>query len=155
MKSGKIMKGCYCLIIHMTKNNKLKIGSLYKEEYKFKKGWYVYIGSAMNSLLPRIKRHLSDDKKLHWHIDYLLKSDTSIIKEVLFCIVDEKIECELASNIAPFGEEIPKFGCSDCNCKSHLIYFNRKKDALTAVKTTYKTLNIEFKDLKYFRKELE
>lgn len=76
-------------------------------------------------------------------------------KDVLFYISDKKVECELANYISQHGEEIDKFGCSDCNCKSHLIYFNRKKDALTAVKTTYKTLNIEFKDLKYFRKELE
>lgn len=148
------MKGCYCLIISLSKSQKLNIGSLY-QNHKFKKGWYVYIGSAMNSLVPRIKRHLSDDKKMHWHIDYLLKNENATVKDVLFCISDKKVECELANYISQYGEEIDKFGCSDCNCKSHLIYFNRKKDALTTVKNTYKTLNIEFKDLKYFRKELE
>lgn len=148
------MKGCYCLIIHMTKSDKLKIGNMYEESKKFKKGWYVYIGSAMNSLIPRIKRHLNDDKKMHWHIDYLLQSNNAIIKDVLFCIVDEKIECELAKEIAPYGEEIANFGCSDCNCNSHLIYFTRKKDAVNSVKNAYNILNTEHYNLNYFKNNL-
>ena len=53
------MKGTYCLIISMKKSEKLNIGHLH-QDYKFKKGYYVYIGSAMNSLVARINRHLSD-----------------------------------------------------------------------------------------------
>lgn len=147
------MKGCYCLIIHMTKSDKLKIGNLY-EDAKFKKGWYVYIGSAMNSLIPRINRHLSEDKKMHWHIDYLLKNNNANIKDILFCISDEKIECELATKISPFGEEIANFGCSDCNCNSHLIYFTRKRDAMNAVKNAYDSLDTKYYNLNYFKKEL-
>ena len=60
------MKGTYCLIIGNYKTSSLKIGNLY-EDHKFKKGFYVYIGSAMNSLVPRLNRHLSDEKKMHWH----------------------------------------------------------------------------------------
>ena len=137
----------------MKKSEKLKIGHLY-EDYKFKKGYYIYIGSAMNSLTARINRHLSDDKKMHWHIDYLLKSPNSQIRDVLFNISDKKIECNLASKIAEDGESIPKFGCSDCNCNSHLIYFKRKKDALESVKKAYDDLNIEYYNLKYFKNEL-
>lgn len=148
------MKGCYCLIIHVEKNEILKIGSIYSTGLKFNKGWYVYIGSAMNSLIPRLKRHLSDDKKTHWHIDYLLKSENTKIKEILFCINDKKVECELAENIAPYGEEIANFGCSDCNCNSHLIYFKRKKDAINIVKKAYNNLNIDYHNLNYFQKEL-
>lgn len=137
----------------MKKSEKLKIGHLY-EDYKFKKGYYIYIGSAMNSLTARINRHLSDDKKMHWHIDYLLKSPNSQIRDVLFNISDKKIECNLASKIAEDGESIPKFGCSDCNCNSHLIYFKRKKDALESIKKAYDDLNIEYYNLKYFKNEL-
>ena len=120
------MKGCYCLIISMTKSEKLQIGHLYQDNYKFKKGYYVYVGSAMNSLVARINRHLSDDKKMHWHIDYLLKSEHAIIREILFNISDEKIECELAEEISKDGEKIINFGSSDCKCDSHLFYFKRK-----------------------------
>lgn len=147
------MKGTYCLIIYLKKNESIKIGKLY-DNLEFKKGYYVYVGSAMNSLTKRIQRHLSKNKKLYWHIDYFLNNENSIIKEVLFNKSHNKIECELANLINKNGKEIPKFGSSDCNCNSHLIYFERKKDALTSVKNAYIKLNMEFNDLKYLRNEL-
>ena len=66
------MKGCYCLIISLEKDKTIKIGKKLGN-IQFKQGKYVYVGSAMNSLFGRIRRHLSDEKKLHWHVDYLLK----------------------------------------------------------------------------------
>ncbi|MFB6215830.1 MAG: DUF123 domain-containing protein, partial [Candidatus Aenigmatarchaeota archaeon] len=36
----------------------------------FRQGVYVYVGSAMNSVEKRLERHFSDNKKMHWHIDY-------------------------------------------------------------------------------------
>ena len=136
----------------MKKSDKIKIGHLYPTAYKFKKGYYVYIGSAMNSLIPRLSRHLSDEKKMHWHIDYLLKSPNSDIREILFTDSIKRIECDLANSIAKDGLETERFGCSDCNCNSHLIYFERKKDALKSVKEAYDSINIEYYDLKYFKK---
>ena len=147
------MKGCYCLIISMKKSDKLQIGNLY-QDYKFKKGWYVYIVSAMNSLAGRINRHLSDDKKMHWHIDYLLKSENTEIRDVLYNISDKKIECELANEIAENGDEILGFGCSDCNCNSHLIYFKRKKDAKTSIKNAYDKFDITYYDLNHFKNNI-
>ena len=146
------MKGTYCLIISMKKSDKIKIGSIYQTPYKFKKGHYVYIGSAMNSLIPRLSRHLSDEKKMHWHIDYLLKSQNSEIREILFTDSIKRIECDLANSIAKEGLEIERFGCSDCNCNSHLIYFERKRDALKSVKNAYDSIDIEYYDLKHFKK---
>lgn len=137
----------------MKKSEKLNIGHLH-QDYKFKKGYYVYIGSAMNSLVARINRHLSDDKKMHWHIDYLLESEHSEIRDVLFNVSDEKIECDLASAIAENGGPIPKFGCSDCSCSSHLIYFKRKRDAMNSVKSAYNNLDMKYHNLSYFKKEL-
>ena len=55
------MKGCYCLIIEVNENQYLKIGK--KLKIDFKKGYYVYVGSAMNNLESRVKRHLSKTKK--------------------------------------------------------------------------------------------
>lgn len=137
----------------MKKSEKLDIGHLHNM-HRFKKGYYVYIGSAMNSLVARINRHLSDEKKLHWHIDYLLENKSSEIRDVLFNVSDKKIECDLASTIALNGEEVPKFGCSDCNCSSHLIYFKRKRDAMNSVKNAYDNLDMKYHNLSYFRKEL-
>ena len=56
------MKGTYCLIINLNNTSKIKIGKKLGK-IEFDKGYYVYVGSAMNSLESRINRHLSDEKR--------------------------------------------------------------------------------------------
>ena len=145
------MKGTYCLIIYLNKNVNLTIGKLYNN-LQFKKGYYVYVGSAMNSMNKRLERHLSNTKKMHWHIDYLLINENSKIEDILFNISNNKIECKLAKLISKNGDEIPKFGSSDCKCNSHLIYFKREIDAIATIKQAYSELNMDFKNLDYFNK---
>ena len=137
------MKGCYCLIINLNKTCEIEIGKLGKIE--FKKGHYVYIGSAMNSLTARIKRHLSDEKKLHWHIDYLLKNGNAEVIEVICNVSEEKIECELSQLISQKSEGVANFGCSDCQCESHLYYFENRKEAIECVKNAYDSIAMEYK----------
>lgn len=111
------MKGSYILIIELKKNKNIRVGKL--GEINFMKGFYAYVGSALNNLEKRIKRHLKKDKKLRWHIDYLLKH--AEIKEIYYRENIFKEECNIASyfNSLKF---IEKFGSSDCKCKSHLFY---------------------------------
>ena len=136
----------------MKKSEKLDIGHLHNM-HKYRKGYYVYIGSAMNSLVPRLNRHLSDEKKMHWHIDYLLKSPDCHIRDILFNISDKRIECDLAEIISKDGEEIPGFGCSDCSCSSHLIYFKRKRDALASTRNAYEKIDKDYHNLSYLKKK--
>lgn len=136
----------------MKKSEKLDIGHLHNM-HKYRKGYYVYIGSAMNSLVPRLNRHLSDEKKMHWHIDYLLKSPNCHIRDILFNISEERIECALAESISKDGEEIPGFGCSDCSCSSHLIYFKRKRDALASTRNAYEKIDKDYHNLSYLKKK--
>ena len=56
------MKGYYCLIINLDNDSEIEIGKRLGK-INFDKGYYVYVGSAMNSLEARLKRHLSDEKK--------------------------------------------------------------------------------------------
>lgn len=126
IKSVGNMKGSYCLIINIKKDTDIKIGK--KLGFiNFKKGCYVYVGSAMNYLESRVKRHLSDNKKKHWHIDYLLLNKNSEIEKVYTKESCEKLECEIAKKIIENEESIADFGCSDCKCHSHLIYFKNSK----------------------------
>lgn len=113
------MKGVYCLIIKVKIDIIQEIGSLGK--IKFKKGDYVYIGSAQNNLEKRIKRHLSKKKKIKWHIDYLLKNIFVKIEKIFYKKAAKKEECEIASFLTKFEEPIKNFGCSDCKCKAHLF----------------------------------
>lgn len=134
------MKGCYCLIIQLDENKNLKIGKKLKVE--FKKGYYAYIGSAMNGLESRVKRHLSKSKKDHWHIDYLLKYCEVV--EVIYNI-DQKVECELSKELSKRNDFIQDFGCSDCECDSHLHYFKNRKEAIDEVINAYNSIACPFR----------
>lgn len=111
-------RGTYVLKIKLNSSKNIQVG---KNNYRFKKGYYFYVGSAMGSsvnLYNRINRHLSKEKNKHWHIDYLLEFGN--IKEIY--ISDKKCECETAKELSRFLDPIKGFGCSDCKCESHLFY---------------------------------
>ena len=115
--------GAYLLIIFVNKSSKIRIGKL--GTIFFKKGWYVYVGSAMNNLDARIERHLSIRKKIHWHIDYFLAK--ARIVDVIRKPSRKKQECILSRNILKLSNDsVFGFGCSDCICKSHLYYFKNR-----------------------------
>lgn len=116
------MKGSYVLIIENKKDQTIQVGKLGK--IFFKKGFYAYVGSALNGLEQRINRHLRVNKKIHWHIDYLL-SKTKVV-DIFFIENKIKEECKIADNFKQKLKFIPKFGCSDCNCNSHLFYGSYK-----------------------------
>ncbi len=116
------MKGSYILLIELENDSKIQIGKL--GDILFKKGFYVYIGSALNGLEQRINRHLRTDKKLHWHIDYLLKS--AKVDSVYYKENDQREECKIAKSFSKL-KPVSGFGCSDCNCKSHLFYGSKNE----------------------------
>jgi len=113
------MKGIYTLLIFVSKNINIKIGSL--GIIRFKKGIYAYVGSAQNNLEKRIRRHKLKNKIKFWHIDYLLVNNFSKIKKVFYKKANKTEECRIAKKLNKNEIPIPNFGCSDCNCKSHLF----------------------------------
>ncbi|MCP2603883.1 GIY-YIG nuclease family protein [Candidatus Aminicenantes bacterium AC-708-M15] len=108
--------------MNLKEPRKIKVGKL--NIIDFQPGNYLYIGSAQRGFEARITRHLRKNKKLFWHIDYLLNE--AEIKEI-WIKEGEKIECETADrikNCLPFSfYPIKGFGSSDCKCSSHLFYF--------------------------------
>ena len=137
------MKGCYCLTIHLSDSKTIKIGKLGK--IKFNEGYYVYVGSAMNSLESRLNRHLSDTKKLHWHVDYLLKK--AEITDIIYN-ENKKVECELSHYISSRSDGIKDFGCSDCDCESHLYYFKNRTEAIECIESAYDSIAIDYEFFK-------
>lgn len=136
----EILKGTYCLIIEVKEDKEIKIGAI--GEIRFKKGIYIYVGSAMNSLKARIARHKSENKKLHWHVDYLLNDESAKIVEVLYKVSDKKLECDIANSLSLKSEnKITDFGCSDCKCDSHLFYFSELENALKITENMLKINN--------------
>jgi Uri superfamily endonuclease len=108
----------YQLDILLAEPARLSIGKL--GVFDFPAGRYVYTGSARCNIEARIARHLRHEKKLKWHIDYLLASpQVSIIKVMQYAIPECEMNQRTAGRIL-----IPGFGASDCHagCGSHLKY---------------------------------
>ncbi|TXT61550.1 MAG: hypothetical protein BAJALOKI2v1_20003 [Promethearchaeota archaeon] len=123
------MKGTYLLVIEINQTSSIEIGAL--KTIRFPKGFFIYVGSAMGqrgstTLVNRVKRHIKPitQKKFHWHIDYFLANEKTVIKKIILLPASEKYECNLAKALIKTADgNIRDFGSSDCNCESHLIYF--------------------------------
>jgi Uri superfamily endonuclease len=112
------MIGSYVLLIELSEKNYIQIGKLGNIE--FPASWYVYVGSAMNTIEKRVNRHFFVQKKFHWHIDYFLKE--AVLKEAYYKESSKREECDIAQLFAHSFQSIPSFGSSDCRCKSHLFH---------------------------------
>jgi Uri superfamily endonuclease len=113
--------GTYALILFLSRAQTIRIGKL--GAFKFPRGYYLYIGSALNGLAARLARHLRSDKRRFWHIDYFLQH--AHIKEVWAHSGKERLEClwARAALTLPRARVVaPRFGASDCDCPAHLIY---------------------------------
>lgn len=141
------MKGSYVLVVELDREKDILIGRL--GYIYFSRGFYAYTGSAMNGLEVRLARHLRKEKRLHWHIDYLLNE--AEVSQVILCAVEPfascrsegekrpknpaqgrlRAECFLAQTLTKEFPSIPGFGASDCECNSHL-HFANGKDRLTS-----------------------
>ena len=122
-------KGVYVLVIHLTKKLDINVGHLGMTT--FKPGQYLYVGRAKQYLNGRLKRHLRNDKKIFWHIDYLLRESRIEDIWVKHNFFDE---CRTAASILSLCKEgsffIRGFGSSDCQCPSHLIHLPGHEGAL-------------------------
>jgi Uri superfamily endonuclease len=118
--------GLYILLIRLSDTIQIEVGKL--AECLFPAGFYIYIGSARRGLKARIARHWrKNEKKLHWHIDYLLAHPLAQIKKVYTYPLSKGDECSLVQKLKKDKKSkviVPGFGSSDCkkHCGSHLLY---------------------------------
>lgn len=119
-----IIPGVYQLLIRVRHPTSISVGAL--DVCLFPAGWYVYTGSARGGLTQRISRHLRDDKRMHWHIDYLLSVAESVNAFVL--PGRARSECRFHADLSGGEIIVPGFGSSDCHCRSHLAHFKRRPD---------------------------
>lgn len=117
--------GCYIFIVRLPAEQTIVIGS--KGSMVFSKGYYLYVGSAKNSLSKRLERHQRKRKRFHWHIDYLRTFCEPHASIAIRTTAD--LEHELAGAVSAIADwQVPGFGCSDCSCTSHL--FGMQEDPL-------------------------
>jgi Uri superfamily endonuclease len=117
-----IVKGVYVLAISVDSGTSVNIGSL--GPIPFGEGLYAYVGSAQTNLEKRVARHFKASKHRFWHIGYLLMNKAARIIKVFWKHAVKSEECAVADRLCNVGRGIPHFGCSDCNCLSHLFSFD-------------------------------
>jgi Uri superfamily endonuclease len=112
--------GAYQLILCLERPSIIVVGAL--GSYTFFPGTYIYTGRASRNLSNRIERHQQTEKRLRWHIDYLLEQ--AQIEEILVYPGRAEEECLINNDTARSLEGIfpvKGFGSSDCRCISHLV----------------------------------
>ena len=131
------MKGSYSLIIKAPE--KVEVGALGLKN--FESDYVVYNGSAFGpGGLKRVFRHFSSDKKIHWHIDYLLQKGEL---EAALIFPDRDLECELSDKM---DRPVQGFGSSDCNCNSHLFEFESFESAFRKISGVVSDMKIMDRD---------
>ena len=110
-------RGSYILVLRLREKARIEVGKL--GEIGFRKGYYLYIGSARKDLSKRIERHRRMRKKYFWHVDFL--RGVAEFRHALPIRTHDILECEMARAVKKISDwEVPRFGSSDCSCPSHL-----------------------------------
>ena len=126
--------GTYALILQLSAGRLVQVGKL--GAFHFPAGYFIYVGSAFGpgGLAGRLGRHIAPVKpgsRLHWHVDYL-RCWASIV-EIWIAEHTEPREHDWAVTVGRLpGSAIPapRFGASDCRCRSHLFHFEAMPSAV-------------------------
>jgi len=132
-------KGSYVLLMKLSGEQTITVGSL--SNVRFLRGYYAYVGSALGGVKSRLSRHLNQNKKLHWHIDYLLQKAS--ITDIIIVESENKVECAIAQALCSQFDSIPGFGASDCHCHSHLFFTAEGRQMKSTIMETLKSLSIK------------
>lgn len=139
--------GYYILLMYLRRSAEIRIGRRPPEP--FPRGWYAYTGSAKKSFGKRLERHTSHEKKLYWHIDYLIAA-AELRRIYIIPDEDQSLRSDASSPAAggamPFECSLTaqargleggsllhsRFGSGDCVCPGHLVFFRRNPgDSIT------------------------
>ena len=135
-----MQKGIYALILRLTEPKNIRIGAL--GIIYLKPGYYIYAGSALGSGgLSRVSRHIrfyrERYRKAKWHIDYLMEE--AVLEKTICAETGDRLECILATGIS--GDCVENFGCSDCNCKSHLFF--REEEPTEEILSVFEKMGLD------------
>ena len=119
--------GVYALLLALDSEQVISVGR--RGSFQFPAGFYMYVGSAEGpgGLAARLGRHCRQEKRLHWHIDYLLPLVR--VEEIWALVTPEPAECVWAAAARRLpGASIPArgFGSSDCRCEAHLVHLSHR-----------------------------
>ena len=138
-KEDLTAKGSYILLVRLPEEQTITVGS--RRAQHFSSGCYAYVGSAMGGFRARISRHLRSNKKLHWHIDYLLEK--AYISSIILGETNERAECTIAQALSHQFDSVPGFGCSDCRCHSHLFFASEERQMKSTIMSILESQGIK------------
>lgn len=112
--------GCYILQLELSSPSTIRVGAL--GHIDFRRGFYLYVGSAQRGLSSRISRHLrTTGKKMRWHIDYLRNRTR---KPRVVRIYGAGDEAAIVRDLAGAATStVHGFGAGDSPEPSHLLFF--------------------------------
>ena len=131
-------KGTYVLLMQLDQPTTQTIGR--RGTFDLPTGWYTYVGSAFGSggLRGRLKHHLTPAKKNpHWHIDYLRAA--APVQEIWYTTtvaIHEHTWATILQQMPRASVPVPRFGTSDCQCQTHLVYFPTQPNINTFAPST-------------------
>jgi Uri superfamily endonuclease len=124
----KTEPGTYALILRSRLKAKTQIGRW--GQIDLAPGYYIYVGSAFGpgGVQARVSRHCRRTKLMHWHIDYLRELLSPL--GAWYSHETKRLEHRWARILCDTSSmsSIPKFGCSDCRCYSHLFQTSMAPD---------------------------
>jgi Uri superfamily endonuclease len=93
-----------------------------------KEGYYIYVGSAFGpgGVKARVSHHIRSTTKPNWHIDYLRSFMRPVT--VWHTYDRRRLEHRWAKGFFKMNDMLSfqGFGCSDCDCYSHLFFTSKK-----------------------------
>jgi len=133
-KISRDFSGGYLLLIRLSKAVKVKFGSVGTR--LLEPGYYVYAGSAIGKAGWRLLRHIGPFRRRpHWHIDRLLNKRVAKVVAIGILPSMRRTECALSRMVSLMANySLAGVGSTDCDCPSHLHYFKKRSDAVTAIK---------------------
>jgi len=137
------VKGVYALVIDISREVRIEIGSLGK--HLLRKGCYVYVGSAKGpgGLRGRISRHLRKNRRKRWHVDYVL--EIGEVKLIAY-VASDISECSVVKKLLKIGLTAPikGLGSSDCKqgCPAHMLYTNDPSAVMRYLRAMFKTVEV-------------
>jgi Uri superfamily endonuclease len=114
--------GTYALVFACHETAAVEVGRF--GTVRLLSGFYTYVGSAFGpgGVKARVERHWRDEKRRHWHIDYLTRM--LVPQCAWFSYGPTRVEHSWAEAFAAMSDfvPIPRVGASDCRCASHLFF---------------------------------
>lgn len=114
--------GTYVVVYHSRQSQQITIGQW--STLQLQAGYYFYVGSAFGpgGINARVSRHWRREKSQRWHVDYLSAYCEAV--GAWYSHAPQRLEHQWAQALHGITamRVIEGFGCSDCDCVTHLFY---------------------------------